>query len=162
MSTEVNIDELIEMSMKTNKPYGDKYGVTFDYNSADEKLEVMGDYQRLLQVMTNFLSNAAKFSPSGSTVEISVVQTEKSTIRISVTDFGPGVSDEFKSKIFDRFAQADSSNTRQVGGTGLGLAISKAIIDKHAGTIGFTNNSPCGATFYFEIPARQADLRQVI
>jgi DNA-binding response OmpR family regulator len=73
-------------------------------------------------------------------------------VRVSVTDFGPGISEEFTPRIFQPFSQSDSSDTRDKGGTGLGLAISKAIVDKHGGQIAFITREGIGTTFYVELP----------
>ena len=112
---------------------------------------VRGDGDRLIQVLANFLSNAAKFSPEGEKVEISVT-AGKGTARVAVSDFGPGIPEEFHENVFAKFTQADSSDARQVGGTGLGLNISKTIIDKHGGEIGFDTKLGKGTTFFFELP----------
>jgi signal transduction histidine kinase len=80
--------------------------------------------------------------------------------RVSVSDPGPGIPDDFKPRIFDRFAQADSSTSRQRGGTGLGLAICKIIIDKLNGRIGFMSTPGAGTTFYFDLDAGLQSERQ--
>jgi signal transduction histidine kinase len=77
-------------------------------------------------------------------------------VRVSVQDQGPGVADEHKQKIFDKFTQIDSSTRREKGGTGLGLAISSALIRLHQGRIGVRDNQPHGADFFFELPIEQA------
>src|SRR3546814_7474785 len=87
---------------------------------------------RLQQVLSNLLSNAAKFSPAGERVELSA-QVSDGRVRVSVRDQGPGISDEFRARVFQKFAQADSSDSRQQGGTGLGLAISKELIEQKGG-----------------------------
>ena len=76
---------------------------------------VKGDSNRLAQVLANLLSNATKFSPEGETVEVSLTRRE-GNFRVSVSDHGPGVPDEFRDQIFDRFTQADATDTRQKGG----------------------------------------------
>lgn len=76
-------------------------------------------------------------------------------VRVSITDHGSRIPDEFRSPIFQKFAQADSSDTRQKGGTGLGLSISKAIIEKPDGRTGFESNPGTETTFYFELPQWQ-------
>lgn len=111
------------------------------------------DEDKFIQIMTNLISNACKFSPHGSEVSIRVESMGKN-IRISVSDHGPGIPEEFRGRVFQKFAQADGSNTRQQGGTGLGLSICKSIVEKHGGTIGFESRteSETGTTFYFELP----------
>jgi signal transduction histidine kinase len=89
---------------------------------------VKGDADRLTQVLANLLSNAAKFSPRGETVRVSLGRRGDS-LQLDVSDRGPGIPEEFRPALFQRFAQADSSDRRKKGGTGLGLSISKAIVE---------------------------------
>jgi len=110
------------------------------------------DSDRFMQVMANLLSNAAKFSPHGGVVEITTEHGEGS-LRVLVSDRGPGIPEEFRSKIFDKFSQADASDSRQKSGTGLGLSIVKAIMEKHGGEIGFETEVGAGTTFYVTFPA---------
>jgi PAS domain S-box-containing protein len=141
---------LIEQSVEANKGYGERYKVRFVLKDALPGVKVAADSDRLIQVVTNLLSNAAKFSPPGGTVDVSVSQ-HKGSIRVSVTDHGPGIPEEFRSRIFQKFAQADSSDSRQKGGTGLGLSICKAIVEKLGGKIGFETEMGVGTTFYFDL-----------
>lgn len=104
-----------------------------------------------MQVMNNLLSNAAKFSPIGETITVDVTRHENN-IRVSITDKGPGIPKEFHDKIYEKFTQSDSSDTRQAGGTGLGLNIAKAIIESHHGKIDFLTEATKGTTFFFDIP----------
>ena len=114
-------------------------------------MRVNGDVDRITQVVANLLSNAAKFSPPG--IPVTVTMTPwRSKVRVSVRDQGPGIPEEFRDRIFQKFSQADSSDTRLKGGTGLGLNISKAIVEKHGGSIGFETQVGSGTTFYFELP----------
>ena len=101
--------------------------------------------------MANLLSNATKYSPKEGTVQIRA-ETQESFIRISVTDNGPGIPEEFQSQIFEKFTPADSSDTRRVGVTGLGLAICQAIVKQHQGSIGFTTEAGKGTTFHVTLP----------
>jgi signal transduction histidine kinase len=107
-----------------------------------------------MQVMNNLLSNAAKFSPPGLEVLVVVARDGENPDRavVSVTDQGPGVPPEFQDRIFQKFAQADASDTRQKSGTGLGLAIAKAIVERHRGRIGYRSAPGAGTTFFFELP----------
>jgi signal transduction histidine kinase len=101
--------------------------------------------------MTNLLSNAAKFSPEGDAVEIRMEESGPD-VRVEVQDHGPGIPEAFRSRIFGRFAQADSTASRQKGGTGLGLAICKRLIEMMHGKIGFEDRPGGGTTFWFELP----------
>jgi CheY-like chemotaxis protein len=102
-------------------------------------------------VMTNLLSNAAKFSPPHSAVDVNVSLRE-AVVRVEVSDHGAGIPEAFRPKIFGRFAQADSADSRIKGGTGLGLAISKRLIEMMQGRIGFEDREGGGTTFFFELP----------
>jgi signal transduction histidine kinase len=104
-----------------------------------------------LQVLANLLSNAAKHSPRGGTVEI-CVQRAGDWLRVAVTDHGRGIPLDFQSRVFEKFAQADASSTRHKGGTGLGLTISKAIIERHGGELWFDTALGEGTTFSFTLP----------
>jgi signal transduction histidine kinase len=108
-----------------------------------------------MQVLTNLLSNAAKFSPPQSEVTVAA-ERRGAEVRVSVCDHGPGIPQEFRERIFQRFAQADSSSTRQREGTGLGLSISKAIIERMNGRIGFETQEGVGTTFFIDLPAVDA------
>ena len=142
---------LVEQAIEENKGFSDQRGVTLSQNGAVPEARIKGDRDRLKQVLTNLLSNAAKFSPVGAVVEISVLRQDGG-YRVAVTDNGPGVPEGFQEKIFGKFAQADSSDARQKGGTGLGLSISKAIVEEHGGIIGFDSEMGKGATFFFDLP----------
>ena len=119
---------------------------------AAEPLTVRGDHDRLLQVAINLLANAVKFSPRGATVHVSVRRVGHDA-RFSVVDHGAGVPESFRSRVFERFAQADSSDRRQKGGTGLGLSICRAIVEAHHGRIDFTSEPGVRTEFFFEIAA---------
>ncbi len=111
---------------------------------------VYADYDKLIQVMVNLLSNAIRFSEAGQSVTITLVSSDEET-RVSVIDHGQGISEEFRTKIFTKFSQADSSSSRKKGGTGLGLSICKAIIEKHGGKISFESIPNQITSFYFNL-----------
>ena len=112
------------------------------------------DRQRFDQVMANLLSNAAKFSAPGADVEVSAALAV-TRVRISVRDFGMGIPEAFRARIFGKFSQADATDTRQKGGTGLGLAITKELIERMAGAIGFESVEGQGTVFWVELPVEQ-------
>ena len=109
----------------------------------------------VLQVLTNLISNAAKFSPEGEAVEIELLQAG-ATVRVQVEDRGPGIPADFRGKIFSRFAQADSALTRKKGGTGLGLAISKRMVEMMDGSVGFEDRPGGGTIFFIVLPVAPA------
>lgn len=145
---------LVEHAIEATGAYASQYQVRFVL-IAREDAQVGVDASRLQQVLNNLLSNAAKFSPQGAQVEIAVRQHDRK-VRVEVTDHGTGVPAEFHERIFQKFSQADSSDTRQKGGTGLGLAISKELIERMHGVIGFDSIEGQGARFYFELPLAAA------
>jgi len=146
----VELMSLVEQSIQSNIQYAQKFSVELKVTDKLEKVFVQVDSNRLIQVMTNLLSNAIKFSVPNSFVNISIVNLANK-IRISVTNYGTEISENFKTRIFQKFAQADSSDARQKGGTGLGLNISKAIIEKMGGHINFVSKNN-ETTFYFDLP----------
>jgi PAS domain S-box-containing protein len=145
------ITTLAEQCIDSFTPFAQKHGVQLVLTSSVAGAMVMVDDVRLQQVLNNLLSNAVKFSPHNSHVTIDISQRD-SSVRVEVDDQGSGISDEFASRIFQKFSQADSSATRAEAGTGLGLAISKEIIEHMSGTIGFNSAPGQGASFYFELP----------
>ena len=145
---------LIEQTMLDNAAYAEQFGVRLVLADHDPALLINADTDRFVQVLTNLISNAVKFSPRGCAVTISYA-LQGSTVGIWVADCGPGISTAFQLRIFQKFAQADSSDSRQKGGTGLGLSISKAIVEKHQGQISFTSQPGVGTTFIIELPAWQ-------
>jgi PAS domain S-box-containing protein len=147
----LRVDELVREAMLLNKGFAERFKVRFEAKGELSTNTVTADHKRLLQVMTNLLSNAAKFSPEGEVVEISTEEVAD-WLRIGVHDRGPGIPEGFRSRIFGRFNQADSTTSRQKGGTGLGLAICKRLIEMMHGRIGFEDRDGGGSTFWFELP----------
>jgi len=148
----------LKKALADNAAYGEQHGVMFRIVKRLENAYVYADKDRLMQVMANLLSNAAKFSPDNESVEINVAYHNDDSLRISVTDHGPGIPVEFQSKLFDKFTQSDSSDARQKGGTGLGLNISRAIIEKHGGRIDFISRKNIGTTFFIELPGLMGNM----
>jgi signal transduction histidine kinase/DNA-binding response OmpR family regulator len=147
---------LLEQAIASNHAYAQEFGVTTHLDdSGAEGATVQADPDRLMQVVINLLSNAAKFSQPGGRVEVKV-RRDGAFYCINVHDHGSGIPDEFKDRIFSKFAQADSSDTRAKGGTGLGLSIVKEIVARHNGTVTFTSNPDDGTEFVVGIPAADA------
>jgi PAS domain S-box-containing protein len=142
---------VIEKSLRDNQSYAQQYQVSYQLQVDDTELWVSIDSLRLQQVMANLLSNAAKFSPPGATVTVDVQHLGRHAV-VRVIDQGPGISEEFKPYIFDKFSQADSSDIKSKSGTGLGLAISKQLMTRMQGEIGFHSEPGKGAEFYLLLP----------
>lgn len=150
----VNLSYLVKNSIELNNEFAVKYGVKFILGDIEENVTVLVDDNRIAQVLANLLSNAAKFSPRGESVEISLI-CQDSVARVSVSDNGLGIPEEFHEKIFGRFAQIDASDTRNFGGSGLGLNICKSIVEKHDGEIGFESVVGKGSIFFFTLPGAE-------
>jgi len=148
----IEINQLIKQSLENNKYYGKKYDVHFTFTTNIASAWCYGDPNRLMQVINNLLSNAAKFSLSGGVVEVNT-QSNSGEIVISIKDNGIGIPAEDHIRIFKKFSQVDSSDSRSIGGTGLGLNISKYIIEAHHGAIYFESIKDQGTTFFVRLPA---------
>ena len=147
----VDLLPLLEQALADNQGFAAQHNVTLVLQAPRQPLRVNVDSDRLLQVMANLLSNAIKFSPEGGKVRV-LLGWHAGRVRVEVGDDGPGIPDEFRKRIFQKFSQADSSDTRQKGGTGLGLNIVKAMLERMEGSIAFDSRVNVGTTFYFELP----------
>ncbi|MGM0679129.1 MAG: PAS domain S-box protein [Pseudomonadota bacterium] len=151
----IDLVQLARRAIEDNEGYAREHAVSLSLATPLSDARVQGDEHRLLQVFANLISNAVKYSPTGAPVKITV-EVQANDYRVAVTDEGQGVPDEFRARIFQRFAQADSSDTREKGGTGLGLSISQAIIERHGGLIAYTSEANKGTQFYFDLPMAAA------
>lgn len=145
------LQPLIEQALESHRTFGGKRNVGLSLDADSTNADVWVDNQRLQQVLANLLSNAIKFSPEGGTVSVSVQQVSGQA-RVIVADQGLGIPEGFKSRIFEKFSQADSSDTRQKGGTGLGLAITRELVEHMGGRVGFDSVEGQGTTFWIELP----------
>ncbi|GAB4116179.1 MAG: hypothetical protein OHK0050_21950 [Roseiflexaceae bacterium] len=150
-----NLRSLLEQAISDHHAYATQYGVELALQASEDQIALV-DPDRFLQVMANLLSNATKFSPPGACVHVRLLTSSRG-VRVEVHDHGPGIPSEFHSQIFQKFAQADASNTRRQGGTGLGLSISKAIIERMHGQIDFRLDAD-GTIFFFELPYWNASI----
>jgi CheY-like chemotaxis protein/two-component sensor histidine kinase len=147
----LSLAELLGQAIEANAAYAEHYGVRFILDGGSDDERVMADPDRLMQVVTNLLSNAAKFSRPGADVLIRV-RPGSTTMRLEVEDTGPGIPEAFQGRIFQKFAQADASPTRRFEGTGLGLSIARQLVQAMGGTIGFSTVVGHGTIFYLELP----------
>lgn len=146
--------DIVQQSVQLNTLYGEKYGVKFVISDDIPDTRIYVDKDRIVQVFANLLSNAAKFSKELGRVDIGAQLgcCADDMVRISITDYGDGISDDFQKRIFTKFAQQDSSDVRKVQGTGLGLYITKKIVESHDGQIDFKTKIGQGTTFYIDLP----------
>ncbi|MBD3609633.1 MAG: ATP-binding protein, partial [Gammaproteobacteria bacterium] len=140
----------IKQIVENNQAYADIYGIKYRFHGLVHEIMVNADAHRLSQVVSNLLSNAAKFSVPGKDVLVDVSMPNKNTVRISVTNFGKGIPEHYGASLFDRFTQVLENNDVKKG-TGLGLSISRAIIEKHHGTIHYQSTPNDKTTFYFDL-----------
>jgi signal transduction histidine kinase len=120
--------------------------------SATPDLTVVGDVERLHQLLANLVDNAVHHSPDGGTVELSAVPHGEG-VRFTVADNGPGIPPEERERIFERFHRVDAGRSTSSGGSGLGLSIARWIVDLHGGSIAATENRPTGARMVVDLPA---------
>jgi len=150
----INANDLVEAAITSVAEIANQSDIRLQ-PKIDADITVRGDEGRLVQVLVNLLGNAIKFSPAESSVVISAVLTD-SGARFGVRDNGPGIADEHRDHVFERFNQADASDTRARGGTGLGLTIAKTLVELHDGEIGLDSELGKGSEFYFVLPVARA------
>lgn len=139
---------LVSEAIETVKAYAEREKVSITEPSNTAIVDC--DADRIRQVIVNLLSNAIKFSPTDSTIETSIERLDN-LVTISVSDSGPGVPEEFKEAIFDRFKQVRKSDETQKGGKGLGLYICKSIVEQHGGLIGVESEPGKGSRFWVRL-----------
>ena len=148
--------QLVRQAIEVNRGFADEYGIDLVLEEPSAAPWIQGGSDQLIQVLTNLLSNAIKFSPPRGVVRLAV-RRRGNTVRFSVQDRGPGIPDEFRARVFDKFTQADSSSNRRHTGTGLGLSICRALVERHGGTIDFDTQLGLGTEFYFDLPETGID-----
>ena len=148
-----DLSELVAESLRANATAHQRFGLQIKCHGVDMPTYIETDANRIIQVLTNLMSNAAKFSKPGGTVEISVDKTPEN-VCVSVRDEGMGIAPEDQHKIFQRFADMANSDRATKGGTGLGLSICKAIVEGLGGTIDFVSKEGRGTTFTFTLPVK--------
>jgi PAS domain S-box-containing protein len=129
----VNLVEIVKNAVEVITPSAESKGISIAYE-LDIDIVMMGDSNRLQQVLWNLLSNSIKFTPKGGRINIEL-RRYRSSVELEISDDGIGISAEFLPYVFDRFQQQDNSKTHQQSGLGLGLAITRHIVELHGGTI---------------------------
>jgi len=150
----LSLAPLVATAEEAIRPYALGFGIRVEIENLAPRAWVQVDQDRFVQVLTNLLSNAVKFSPAGAVVKIAVSE-QGGKVRLSVIDRGMGIPSAFRAKIFSKFSQADSSDSRSKIGSGLGLNIAKSIVEKLGGQIGFDSTEGAGSTFSVELPLYQ-------
>lgn len=151
----------VKQAIDVNLAMAQGQGLSIRLDARSPCCIVWADVDRLVQVLTNLLSNAIKFSPQRGEIVITVEQAKRMG-RVTVRDHGSGIPDEFRSRIFGKFAQVETGDARQRGGSGLGLNIAQQIVTHHAGTLTFENASDGGATFFLEIPLSDKEAGEMV
>jgi two-component system, OmpR family, sensor histidine kinase VicK len=143
--TELKGSDVVTDAVASLEGFAKQQGVVIQVH-CDESARFLGDRDRLLQVTSNLLANAIKFSPENGTVKVSI-ETSEDDVLVCVADEGPGIPKEEQEVVFDKFAQGNLHSSRQRG-SGLGLAICKKIVELHGGTIGVKSENGSGSEFW--------------
>jgi PAS domain S-box-containing protein len=151
-STSVSAQYLFDRATSLQEAAAEKCDIRFDIQA--NNVQVYADPDRILQALTNLISNAIKFSPAGGTIFLTANQIDENEARFVVHDQGRGIPQDKLETVFERFRQVDASDSREMGGTGLGLAICRSIIQQHGGRIWATSPPGHGAFFHFTLPTR--------
>ena len=153
-STMCSADDLFRRAAGLQQVPAAKAQLRITFNS--QGVNVWADPDRVIQTLTNLISNAIKFSPSNTEIHLRAIHLDASEAEIQVRDQGRGVPDEKLESIFERFHQVDASDSRAMGGTGLGLAICRSIVQQHGGRIWATSTLGKGSIFHFTLPTKPA------
>ncbi|MFY8094626.1 MAG: PAS domain S-box protein [Niveispirillum sp.] len=155
-----SLPALLDDAMRDNAALAEKAGIRLLAGpglDGPDRVEatVLVDPDRLAQAFANLISNAVKFSPTGSTITIAAALLPDGWVQASVTDQGIGIDEAFRARVFQRFAQADGSDSRAKGGTGLGLAITREIVERQGGRVGFDSQPGAGTRFHIDLPVHR-------
>lgn len=153
---EVNLVDLVRDTMELNRRYADGYGVRIEATQLPDAAWSTGDYDRLVQVLTNLVTNAVKYSPRNGTVRLGLSRRHDAW-RFSVSDDGPGIPEDNRHLIGRPFAQIAGADGKKRDGSGLGLTIVKKILKKHGARLEFQSTVGVGTEFWFTLPDRDGE-----
>lgn len=159
----VPLNALVERTLALITPLADKKGHTVSVALAPDLPPVLGDEERLVQVLTNLLDNAVKYTPPNGSLAIATRRVDspsggpaEEAVELTVADTGIGIPEPDRPRVFERFYRVDKARSRELGGTGLGLAIVKHIVEGHGGKVWVEGNQPTGSRFIVRLPAAPA------
>ncbi|WP_439523307.1 PAS domain-containing sensor histidine kinase [Marivita sp.] len=147
---DVDLRDILNEAAEANAPYANECKVAFVVETPNEAALAKADPDRLIQVMSNLMSNAAKLSPEGADVTLRLID-RGDTWRICIEDRGPGIPEDARDTLFDSFIQVENRQSKAFPSTGLGLTICREIVQRHGGWIAFDTEVGQGTTFYFEL-----------
>jgi signal transduction histidine kinase/CheY-like chemotaxis protein len=157
----IDVCRVVDMAIETVQPMVDEQGHDLRFLRPREPVYIRGDHLRLTQVLANLLTNAAKYTPRGGRIRITV-EVVGGEVQVQVIDNGIGISREAQTRIFDLFTQADTTNTREYGGLGLGLAIVKHLVALHSGVVEVRSEGPGrGSRFTVSFPIVASPVRSL-
>ena len=153
---------VIERTIAMIKPLADKKQHRLSSQIAVDLPLISGDQERLVQVISNLMDNAIKYTPEGGTITVAArrlaprqnnVEALRDGVEVTVTDTGIGIPEQDRPRVFERFYRVDKARSRELGGTGLGLAIVRHIVEGHGGQVWVEGNAPTGSRFVVRLPA---------
>jgi len=153
----LNVKSLITETISSIRPTLESKGINFEYKNIDKNINLYGDRDKIIQVLTNITSNAMRFTPQGGTISISL-STDDKMGKIAIKDTGKGIRKEDIPKVFNRFSQLESIDHHSEG-TGLGMTISKSIIKRHGGKIWIESKLGKGTAVFFTLPQKKSRLK---
>ncbi len=164
----VQLSAVVDRTLALIKPLADKKGHQLTVALPADLPSVLGDEERLVQVLTNLLDNAVKYTPANGTIQVAACRVaapslaagrpEHPMVELTVTDTGLGIPEADRPRVFERFYRVDKARSRELGGTGLGLAIVKHIVEGHGGTVWVEGNEPIGSRFIVRLPVARESI----
>lgn len=148
---DVELMSLVQQAIDSTAAYASKHDVRIELDEGVPGAMVRVDPDRMIQVVTNVLANAVRFSAEGEAVSVTMTRANDS-LRVAVSDRGPGIAEDFRDHVFEAFARGEHDAWRHRSGTGLGMSISKGIIEELGGTITFETEIGAGTTFFIDVP----------